>query len=153
IVLRTGMEADLVVLDPVAEPASIARVQRRGPGSAASCISAGADGLHVDRAIAAPSHPDPAAFPEELDAVGVFVADIHGRAVRITAPDVIRAVDVPEPLFRKERRGLDLHRPGKLGVHGPVGDVDMVRAPARDHPGAELLEAEPTRTAIPFPAG
>src|ERR1017187_4622895 len=53
--------------------------------------------------------------------------------------------------MRREFGGSpDLHRPGKLRVHAPVGRVYMVRSPARDHAGAELLAAQPSRPLEPL---
>ena len=40
--------------------------------------------------------------------------------------------------------------PRVLGVHAPVGRIDVVRAPAGDHACSELLHTEPARTIEPL---
>ena len=42
----------------------------------------------------------------------------------------------------------DFDRTGVLGVHAPVGAVDVMRAPTSDHACAELAAAQPAGTAI-----
>ena len=49
-------------------------------------------------------------------------------------------------------RAHALHGHGSAAVHpqAPLRDVDVVRAPAGDHAGAELLHAEPSGAAEIF---
>lgn len=66
---------------------------------AASSRRSRSDRLHVDGAVAPARDPDPAILAQELDAVGVSVADVHLGAVGIPDPDVVRTVHVPKTLL------------------------------------------------------
>src|SRR5205823_787411 len=91
---------------------------------------------------------DPALVPDELDAVREVAAHDHVHAVCVEGLRTEGPVHVPEALLRELGRAPDLDGAGPLGVHGPVRAVDVVRAPARDHPRPELLAAEPARPVI-----
>ena len=111
----------------------------------------GADGFLQQRlrfGVNTPSRdPDPAFIPLEPHAAAVLllIGDDHPDAVGIGVFDAEIPVHIPEAVFWKLRFALNLDRPGVLGAHAPVGDVEMVAAPAGDHAGAVVGNTEPTR--------
>ena len=108
-------------------------------------LATGSRGRH---GLVAARHEDPAFGTLELDAVRELAAHDHVHAVRIEGLGLERTVDVPQALLRELGLAPDLDRPRVLGVHRPVRGVEVVRAPARDHAGTELLAAQPARAVV-----
>ena len=97
-----------------------------------------------DRHIAA-AHEDPSFMAVKLHPVGEGAADLHRHPVGIAGVNHEIAMHIPETGGGKGCLGFHLHRTGIFGVHGPVGGIQVVGAPAGDHPGPELFAAEPAR--------
>ena len=91
---------------------------------------------------------DPAFGADELDAVREVAADDHPHAVGVERLGLERTVHIPQALGRELRRAPDFDRARELGVHRPMRAVDVMRAPAGDHPGAELLAPQPARPVV-----
>ena len=93
--------------------------------------------------------------PSKLDAVRASRRSRScARRSRTTASVLKRAVHVPQALLSGTRASpRDLDRPRVLGVHRPVGAVDVVRAPAGDHAAPNCSQPQPARAGRSRPAG
>ena len=138
VLLGAGVEVDLVGADDGVEDFGVAGDE--GLDREFVCGGGGGRGLLVtgDKEVSFGAVP--------LDAVGEVARDVHGDAVGVDGVGEELSVNIPEAVGGEFRSAPDLDGAGVLGVHTPVGGVDVVCSPAGDHAGAELLHAEPAGT-------
>src|ERR1019366_4977801 len=103
----------------------------------------GGGGVAGSDFLGAASDEDPAVVTLEAHAVGELVVDDHGDAIGVFRLDMVGTVDVPQAGLGELSLAFDLDWPSQLGAHAPVGDIDMVRAPAGDHAEAIRINAQP----------
>src|SRR3990172_5786259 len=84
----------------------------------------------------------------ESYAVRQFVAHDHFYPVGVQGFGLENTVYVPQSFGREFGLAPHFNRAGVFHVHSPVRGIDVMRSPAGDHAGAELLAAQPAGTAV-----
>ena len=76
---------------------------------------------------------NPTLIAFEPHPVREIIVDHHGHSVGVFHFDVVGAVHIPQTALGKFPFALHLDGAGKFRIHAPMGDVQVMRSPARDH--------------------
>ena len=95
-------------------------------------------------------NPCPAPFEANSHGNLLFAGEEHFHAVRIAVAGFPRQGAIANSFRGKDARALHFHRTRLIGLIGPLGNVEMVRAPARHEADRVIVDVMPHRVQQAF---